>query len=83
MVACQDYFFSLPPTIVAASVLYHVRKSLLTEETATWSPELERLLAIPTDIIQRVAGMIADLVPDPAEPEWPWAVMYRPGDDSD
>ena len=83
MLACHDVIFSFTPTMVAGGVLYHVRKSLLTEETATWSPELERLLAIPTDIIQRVAGMIADLVPDPAEPEWPWAVMYRPGGDSD
>ncbi len=74
MVACQDYFFSLPPTIVAASVLYHVRKSLLTEETA-WNPGLEQLSGYASDLVKDVANLLTDVIPDPALPAWPWIHM--------
>ena len=74
MVVCQDYFFSLPPTIVAASVLYHVRKSLLTEETA-WNPGLEQLSGYASDLVKDVANLLTDVIPDPALPAWPWIHM--------
>ena len=74
MVACQDYFFSLPPTIVAAGVLYHVRKSLLTEETA-WNPGLEQLSGYASDLVKDVADLLVDLIPDPTLPAWPWIHM--------
>ena len=74
MLACHDVIFSFTPTMVAGGVLYHVRKSLLTEETA-WNPGLEQLSGYASDLVKDVANLLTDLIPDPTIPAWPWIHM--------
>lgn len=72
VVACYELLYPLPPTIIAAAILLHVRKTMRIDPA--WSPALESITGGFSEIhLEPVRRDLVKWVPNPANVSWPWA----------
>ena len=79
IVATNELAYPYPPSLLAAAILLHVRRTMPIEPA--WTPNLQRIMMYREAQLEVIVRDLARWVPDPENARWPWAGMG--GDDSD
>ena len=79
IVATNELAYPYPPSLLAAAILCHVRRTMRIEPA--WTPALEVIMMYREAQFAQLERDLARWVPDPANAQWPWAGLG--GDDSD
>ena len=79
MVATYELAYPYPPSLLAAAILLHVRRTMSIEPA--WTPALKVIMMYSEADLEVLRRDLARWVPDPANAQWPWAGLG--GDSSD
>ena len=79
IVATNELAYPYPPSLLAAAILCHVRRTMRIEPA--WTPALTTIMMYREAQFAQLERDLARWVPDPANAQWPWAGAG--GDDSD
>ena len=79
IVATNELAYPYPPSLLAAAILCHVRRTMRIEPA--WTPTLTTIMMYREAQFAQLERDLARWVPDPANAQWPWAGVG--GDDSD
>ena len=81
IVATNELAYPYPPSLLAAAILCHVRRTMRIEPA--WNPTLTTIMMYREAQFAQLERDLARWVPDPANAQWPWADVGGDSDDAD
>ena len=81
IVATNELAYPYPPSLLAAAILCHVRRTMHIEPV--WTPALTTIMMYREAQFAQLERDLARWVPDPANAQWPWADVGGDSDDAD
>ena len=81
IVATNELAYPYPPSLLAAAILCHVRRTMRIEPA--WTPALTTIMMYREAQFAQLERDLARWVPDPANAQWPWADVGGDSDDAD
>jgi len=81
IIATNELAYPYPPSLLAAAILCHVRRTMRIEPV--WTPTLTTIMMYREAQFAQLERDLARWVPDPANAQWPWAGAGGDSDDAD
>ena len=81
IVATNELAYPYPPSLLAAAILCHVRRTMRIEPA--WTPALTTIMIYREAQFAQLERDLARWVPEPANAQWPWADVGGDSDDAD